>query len=149
MRNRLTHSLEAGSVGRSLGTIIGNKITENVPALKDQNISAHDFGAVVGAACISHDIGNPPFGHAGEDAISDFFQQNEGGALLKDLSKEQLEDFKNFEGNAAGFRLLANSLPAQTSLSGGLGLTYLTYATFTKYPKSSLPNLKNPSLSSF
>ncbi len=143
VRNRLTHSLEAGSAGRSLGTIVGNAIIKKHLILKKQEISAHDFGAVIGAACIAHDIGNPPFGHAGEEAISYFFKENEGNSLLRNLTKEQLADLQNFEGNAAGFRLLANSLPAQTSLKGGLGLTYLSYATFTKYPKTSLPNLKD------
>jgi len=147
VRNRLTHSLEAGSVGRSLGTIIGNAMIEKHPILKEQGVSSHDFGAVIGAACIAHDIGNPPFGHAGEEAISYFFKENEGKTILENLSKEQLNDLQNFEGNAAGFRLMANSLPAQTSLQGGLGLTYLTYATFTKYPKTSLPNLKDTKIS--
>jgi dGTPase len=143
VRNRLTHSLEAGSVGRSLGTIVGNAMLEKYPVLKEQFISSHDFGAVIGAACIAHDIGNPPFGHSGEEAISYFFNENEGSQLLKGLSNKQLNDLQNFEGNAAGFRLLANHLPAQTSIKGGLGLTYLTYAAFTKYPKTSLPDLKD------
>ncbi len=147
VRNRLTHSLEAGSVGRSLGTIVGNEMYKKHDLLRHLQISPHDFGAVVGAACIAHDIGNPPFGHAGEDAISSFFIENESHSILKDLSNEQLEDLKNFEGNAAGFRLLAQSLPKQTSLEGGLGLTYLTYATFTKYPKPSLPDLKKTGIS--
>lgn len=147
VRNRLTHSLEAGSAGRSLGTIVGNEMIEKHPILKKQGVSSHDFGAVIGAACIAHDIGNPPFGHAGEEAISYFFKENKNSDLFKNLSKEQLSDLQNFEGNAAGFRLLANSLPAQTSLKGGLGLTYLTYATFTKYPKTSLPDLKDTKIS--
>lgn len=147
VRNRLTHSLEAGSAGRSLGTIIGNAMIAKHPVLKEQAVSSHDFGAVIGAACIAHDIGNPPFGHAGEEAISYFFKENENNSLFDNLTKEQLSDLQNFEGNAAGFRLLSNSLPAQTSLKGGLGLTYLTYATFTKYPKTSLPDLKETKIS--
>ncbi len=147
VRNRLTHSLEAGSVGRSLGTIIGNAMIKKHTVLKEMGVSSHDFGAVIGAACISHDIGNPPFGHAGEEAISYFFKENEGSSILGNLSNEELNDLQNFEGNAAGFRLMANSLAAQTSLKGGLGLTYLTYATFTKYPKTSLPDLRNTKIS--
>ncbi len=147
VRNRLTHSLEAGSAGRSLGTIVGNEMIKKHPILKKRGVSSHDFGAVIGAACIAHDIGNPPFGHAGEEAISYFFKENGNKPLLANLSKDELNDLQNFEGNAAGFRLLANSLAAQTSLKGGLGLTYLTYATFTKYPKTSLPNLKDTKIS--
>ncbi len=137
VRNRLTHSLETASVGRSLGYIVGEKI---IPTYK-LSLTPSDFGAIVSAACLTHDIGNPPFGHAGEDAISKYFKE-EGSQFLTDFTDKQKGDLQNFEGNAAGFRIIANTLANDSQFNGGLRLTYATYATFTKYPKESLPNLK-------
>jgi dGTPase len=144
IRTRLTHSLETASVGRSLGRLAGIKIVPQYQTEFDEiNITADDFGSVVSAACLAHDIGNPPLGHSGEEAISQFFKS--GGKLYftKELNDKQKADFTNFEGNALGFRLLTHTLPAQSQRQGGLGLTYATLAAFTKYPKESLP--KKPS----
>ncbi|MEA3496446.1 MAG: deoxyguanosinetriphosphate triphosphohydrolase [Bacteroidota bacterium] len=147
VRNRLTHSLETSSVARTLGTIVGTEIIKNNKEIeKEHNITASEIGSVVSAAALAHDIGNPPFGHAGEDAISEYFKKNT--QFLKNLNEFESADLQNFEGNAAGFRLIANSLAAQTSIAGGLGLTYTTYATFTKYPKFSLPDLKKTGIAS-
>lgn len=138
VRNRLTHSLETSSVGRSLGFIVGQEITKkyNLP------LNASDFGSIVSAACLTHDIGNPPFGHAGEDAISNYFKSEKAQKHLTNLTPKQIADLQSFEGNAAGFRIIANTLKHQSEHEGGLRLTYATYGAFTKYPKESLPVLK-------
>lgn len=140
VHNRLTHSLEASVVGRSLGRIVGKSILERHPLLaQEKNIQEADFGDIVAAACLAHDIGNPPFGHSGEGAISAYFQSEEAQPYLTALTAAELDDLVRFEGNAAGFRVLTYTYPAHCSLSGGLSLTYTTLATFTKYPKESLP----------
>ncbi|RAU84364.1 dGTP triphosphohydrolase [Pontibacter arcticus] len=140
VHTRLTHSLEASVVGRSLGRIVGKSILERYPELaKEKNIQEADFGDVVAAACLAHDIGNPPFGHSGEDAISAYFLSDEAQPFLTNLSAAEKADFQRYEGNAAGFRTLTYTYPAHCNLPGGLSLTYTTLATFTKYPKESLP----------
>jgi dGTPase len=138
VRTRLIHSLEVASVGRSLGRVVGEKIITQV-----EHITVADIGDIVAAACIAHDIGNPPFGHSGENAIRSGFQiwqksvqksvQKSQPAL--DLSAEQQADLENFEGNAQGFRILARlEIPHR---SGSLQLTCPTIAAFAKYPRQS------------
>ncbi|GAB3541555.1 deoxyguanosinetriphosphate triphosphohydrolase [Pontibacter brevis] len=140
VHTRLTHSLEASVVGRSLGRIVGKSILERYPELaQEKHIQEADFGDVVAAACLAHDIGNPPFGHSGEDAISAFFLSEAAQPYLETLTEEEKADLQRFEGNAAGFRILTYTYPAHCNLPGGLSLTYTTLATFTKYPKESLP----------
>jgi len=129
VHTRLTHSLEVSSVGRSLGKLAGETIIGRNPSLKEY--SAHDFGAIVAAASLTHDIGNPPFGHSGEDALSEFFSFGKGKAYENEVSKDEWQDLTNFEGNAQGFRIL-NKERYQ-----GLKLTYATLAAFTKYPRQS------------
>ncbi|MFY0651478.1 MAG: deoxyguanosinetriphosphate triphosphohydrolase [Cyclobacteriaceae bacterium] len=131
VHTRLTHSLEVSSVGRSLGKNVGAAIIEQHPELKD--ISAFDFGAITGAASLAHDVGNPPFGHSGEEAISDFFISNPKSTKIKDsVSTKEWADLTSFEGNAQGFRLLIrNNLQ-------GLNVTKATLGAFTKYPRPSL-----------
>ena len=127
VHTRLTHSLEVSSVGRSLGKRVGEVILQRHPEL-NQNFSLFDFGAIVAAASLAHDIGNPPFGHAGEDAISDFFVHHPQGKSFKDkVSEAEWNDLIKFEGNAQGFRLL-------TKNQYGLKLTFATLGAFTKYP---------------
>lgn len=131
VHTRLTHSLEVSSVGRSLGKNAGFYLTEKYPELSESGYSVHDFGAIVGAACLAHDLGNPPFGHSGEDSISSFFLTNKKGLFFKDkVSKKEWEDLTTFEGNAQGLRILNGA-------SGGLKLTFATLGAFTKYPLSS------------
>lgn len=130
IHTRLTHSLETASVGRSLGTIVGNELNE-----KDSSILGWQLGSVVYAACLAHDIGNPPFGHSGENAIAEFFNSERGDEIIKDINLDEKADFLNFEGNAMGFHILTNSNPNKTSVPGGYGLTYPTLAAFTKYPR--------------
>ncbi len=127
VHTRLTHSLEVSSVGRSLGKKIGEHVLQRHPDLKE-NFSLFDFGAIVAAASLAHDLGNPPFGHAGEEAISDFFLHHPNGqSFQKEVSEEAWNDLIKFEGNAQGFRLLNKS-------EYGLKLTFATLGTFTKYP---------------
>ena len=127
VHTRLTHSLEVSSVGRSLGKRVGEVILQRHSELKE-NFSLFDFGAVVAAASLAHDLGNPPFGHAGEDALSDFFVENP--SFLEKVSKPEWADLIKFEGNAQGFRILNQQ-------QYGLNLTAATLGTFTKYPCSS------------
>jgi dGTPase len=139
IHTRLTHSLETSCVGRSLGMAAGKAILGKYPQLNDANISAYDFAAVVAAASVAHDIGNPPFGHSGEAAICDFFRGEKGKLLINDLSENQRNDLLNFEGNAMGFRLMAYTLPKVSQNEGGLNLTYATLGAFTKYPCEFMP----------
>lgn len=133
IHTRLTHSLETSSVGRSLGTIAAEKLNNGRCRPK---VDPRNIGAIVSAACLAHDIGNPPFGHSGEKAIAEFFEGEHGQAFLTEMTDEQRQDFVQFDGNAMGFRLLTHSNPKLTSVSGGLGLTYPTLAAFVKYPCS-------------
>lgn len=127
VHTRLTHSLEVSSVGRSLGRKVGEVILGRHTEL-NKNISLFDFGAIVAAASLAHDLGNPPFGHAGEDAISDFFVHHSTGLSFKQkVTNEEWTDLTNFEGNAQGFRIINNN-------QFGLKLTLATLGAFTKYP---------------
>ncbi len=144
VHTRLTHSMEASCVGRSLGRIVGDRIIRDSPEqFKKLGVDATDFEAVVAAACLAHDIGNPPFGHSGEDAISDYFKSSQAQPFLHGLSDKQVADLQKFEGNAAGFRLLTYTSPADSEINMGMGLTFSTLGAFTKYPKASLPDMKN------
>lgn len=137
VHTRLTHSLEVSVVGRSLGRIAGKKILEKHPYLKEiHGFQINDFGAIVAAAALSHDIGNPPFGHSGEKAIGEFFITGKGHQYKEELSPKEYQDIIDFEGNANGFRLLAAS---REGSEGGLRLSYGTLGAFMKYPKESLP----------
>ena len=132
VHTRLTHSLEVSSVGRSLGKAAGEMLLEKYPQLNRTGITPFEIGAIVAAAALTHDIGNPPFGHAGEEAISDFFKFHPAGKCWEShVRTEQLADLCNFEGNAQGFRMLV-------SKQFGLKLTYATLAAFSKYPRPSM-----------
>ncbi|PKA98476.1 dGTPase [Flavobacteriaceae bacterium MAR_2009_75] len=137
VHTRLTHSLEVSVVGRSLGRIAGRKILEKHPYLKEvHGYRFNDFGAIVAAAALAHDIGNPPFGHSGEKAIGEYFTNGMGGKYQSVLSSKEFQDLIDFEGNANGFRLLSKS---RAGVDGGLRLSYATLGAFMKYPKESLP----------
>lgn len=136
IHNRMTHSLEVACVGRTLGIRVGQ-------ALKDKgDLPAHiwptDIGDIVQATCLAHDIGNPPFGHTGEDAIRNWFQK-EGANLLDILSPAEQDDIRIFEGNAQGLRVLTTSEYHQ--FHDGMRLTYATLASSIKYPWTSSPTL--------
>lgn len=139
VHSRLTHSLEVASVGRSLGKQAGRTICERYGIKSDSEFDAHDVGDVVAAACLAHDIGNPPFGHAGEDAIAAFFRSEGGTRLIAGLSERERADLQAFEGNAQGFRLITR---LQLEVDGGLRLTAATLAAFCKYPRESGEELK-------
>jgi len=133
VRTRLTHSLESSSVGRSLGTLAGEQIIARHGLVGHD---ASDFGDICAAACLAHDIGNPPFGHSGEDAIRHWAEHAEyGKQRVAVLQGSQREDFLNFEGNAQGFRVLTRLQNRDNP--GGLQLTCATLAAFTKYPRES------------
>jgi dGTPase len=127
VHTRLTHSLEVSSVGRSLGRKAGEVIVQRHPDLKDK-FTLFDFGAVVAAASLAHDLGNPPFGHAGEDSLSDFFLEHPYGKSFQSrVTEAEWTDLLKFEGNAQGFRII-------NSNQYGLKLTLATLGAFTKYP---------------
>lgn len=138
VHTRLTHSLEVSVVGRSLGRLAGEKILEKHPYLSSiHGYQMNDFGAIVAAAALAHDIGNPPFGHSGEKAIGEYFSLGNGRRFKKELSDKEFADLARFEGNANGFRFLTESRPG---IPGGIRLSYATLGAFMKYPKESLPH---------
>ena len=137
VHTRLTHSLEVSVVGRSLGRLVGKKLLEKHPHLQNvYGYQANDFGAIVAAAALAHDIGNPPFGHSGEKAIGEFFKTGHGSQYKSELTAKEYQDLCDFEGNANGFKILTKS---RAGRDGGLRLSYATLGAFTKYPKESLP----------
>ncbi len=137
VHTRLTHSLEVSVVGRSLGRSVGKKIIEKHPELKEiHGYHMNDFGAIVAAASLAHDIGNPPFGHSGEKAIGEYFSIGKGQVFKESLTSKQWQDLIDFEGNANGFSLLTANRPG---IQGGLRISYATLGAFMKYPKESLP----------
>lgn len=137
VHTRLTHSLEVAVVGRSLGRQVGKQLLEKYPHLSEvHGYQFNDFGAIVAAAALAHDIGNPPFGHSGEKAIGDYFKNGNGKRFASQLSPKEYQDLCAFEGNANGFKILTESMPGA---AGGLRLSYATLGAFMKYPKESLP----------
>ena len=137
VHNRLTHSLEVSVVGRSLGRLVGKQIIAKYPHLQEvHGYQPNDFGAIVAAAALSHDIGNPPFGHSGEKAIGEYFKTGNGLQYKDQLTDKQWQDLIDFEGNANGFSVLASS---REGIEGGLRISYATLGAFMKYPKESLP----------
>jgi dGTPase len=132
VRTRLTHSLEVASVARSLGTRVGAALVQRHRL--EKKFHASDFGAVVSAAALAHDLGNPPFGHSGEDAIRHWFKTSPVAAAVRaELSPEECADFEDFEGNAQGFRIITR---LQMPDNPGLRLTCATLGAFTKYPRA-------------
>jgi dGTPase len=141
VHNRLTHSLEVASVGRSLGKAVGDALAERYPGFGDgfREFYKYELPSVIAAACLAHDIGNPPFGHSGEDAIRNFFRELEGEEKLRfaaELTPNQQQDFLWFEGNANAFRTLTHAFNERSP--GGFRLTYATLASIVKYPTDSL-----------
>lgn len=130
VHNRLTHSLEVASVGRSLGNLVTAAV-KNIQDAPRQGVLS-EIGAIVSAACLAHDLGNPPFGHSGESAISDFFKRGGGRKYQNSVTEEQWSDFTCFEGNANAFRVLSHQFSGKRY--GGFALTYSTLASIVKYP---------------
>ncbi|MES2206896.1 MAG: deoxyguanosinetriphosphate triphosphohydrolase [Pseudomonadota bacterium] len=138
IHNRLTHSLEVACVGRSLGIRVGQALEEKQRL--PPGIQPADVGDIIQTACLAHDIGNPPFGHTGEEAIRYWFQ-HDGAQYLNDLYPEEACDLMNFEGNAQGLRVLVSS--EYHTYDGGMRLTYASLASFIKYPWTSLCATEN------
>lgn len=142
VHNRLTHSLEVSSVGRSLGSVIGEFISENHKNdlnEESKNFYQHNLGNVIAAACLCHDVGNPAFGHSGEDAIASYFDKNENDLKPK-FSEKEWADLVNFEGNANAIRVLAHQ--QQGKDLGGTQLTLTTLASIAKYPCEAIAKKK-------
>lgn len=133
VHNRLTHSLEVSCVGRSLGNDVARGILARQPELADSFLP--EIGSIVSAACLAHDLGNPPFGHFGEKAFSTYFSEGNGLKLKARLTDPQWQDLTHFEGNANTFRLLTHQFEGRRR--GGFVLTYSTLASIVKYPFSS------------
>jgi dGTPase len=136
VHNRLTHSLEVASVGRSLGNMISERLVER----GINHLLLPEIGAVVSAACLAHDLGNPPFGHSGEDAIKEFFKNGEGKSLNSQLSEAEWTDLIHFDGNANSFRILSHQFKGRRA--GGFALTYTMLASIVKYPYESVASTK-------
>jgi len=134
VHNRLTHSMEVSCVGRSLGNNVSGGLMRKYP---DEDISFSEIGSIVSAACLAHDMGNPPFGHSGERAITAYFKEGNGRRLEEKVRSEggRWEDFANFEGNANTMRLLTHQFIGRRQ--GGFALTYSTLASIVKYPFAS------------
>lgn len=137
VHNRLTHSLEVSCVGRSLGNNVAAMLRQRHPELSE---TLDSIGEIVSAACLAHDMGNPPFGHSGEKAIQTYFSEGKGAQLRQHLSDEQWADCTCFEGNANTFRLLTHQFNGRRA--GGFVLTYSTIAAVVKYPYSALQSPK-------
>ncbi len=137
VHTRLTHSIEVSVVARSLGRLAGKEILKRHPHLQEvHGYLPNDFGAIVAAAALAHDIGNPPFGHSGEKAIGHYFETGEGKQFKDALTPEEYADLCHFEGNANGFKLLSESV---LGAPGGLRISFATLGAYMKYPKASLP----------
>ncbi len=140
VHNRLTHSLEVSSVGRSLGTDVASELIRRRPELEETGLRA--IGSIVSAACLAHDMGNPPFGHSGERAIRSYFSEGKGQSLRHfrtseddGFTPEEWDDIIHFDGNANTFRLLTHRFDGRRK--GGFVMTYSTLASIVKYPYSS------------
>ena len=135
VHTRLTHSLEVASVGRSLGRMAGKTVLERNPEITE--VSELDIGTIVATAGLAHDLGNPPFGHSGEDSISEFFLNHSIGSSIKPkVNHKEWADLTNYEGNAQGFRILSHQLYQ------GLKVSNSVLAAFSKYPRESI--ISNP-----
>ncbi len=152
VHNRLTHSLEVSSVGRSLGTDISRELIRRHPELADTELTG--MGAIVSAACLAHDMGNPPFGHSGERAIRTYFSEGNGRALHdlvtpdgRELSEAEWMDMTRFDGNANTFRLLTHHFNGRRR--GGFVMTYSTLAAIVKYPYGSDRAVRKPKFGYF
>ena len=133
VHNRLTHSLEVASVGMSIGNDISRHVIQKRPDLKDTLVE--EIGTIVSAACLAHDLGNPPFGHSGEKAIQTFFSEGPGLKIKPMVSSEFRDDITHFEGNANAFRILTHRFKGRRQ--GGFVMTYSMLASIVKYPFAS------------
>jgi len=133
VHNRLTHSLEVASVGRSLANLVAQYLQQR-DDIENKEILT-ELGSIVSAACLAHDMGNPPFGHAGEEAISRYFSEGKGQKFKNAVKPEEWKDLTHFEGNANALRMLSHQFNGRRK--GGYALTYTTLASLIKYPYGS------------
>ena len=134
VHNRLTHSMEVACVGKSIADRVADTLRERY-AGRPWAHKLNSLGDITAAACLAHDLGNPPFGHSGEKAISTFFSEGAGNSLRQSLSTEQWHDLTNFEGNANTFRVLTHQFRGRRK--GGFAMTYSMLASIVKYPYES------------
>ena len=134
VHNRLTHSLEVSSVGRSIASEVMNALKPLYAGTPD-SMALESIGEIVAAACLAHDLGNPPFGHSGEKAISTFFSEGNGANLREHFTDGEWCDLVHFEGNANALRVLTHRFIGRRH--GGFGMTYATLASIVKYPYES------------
>lgn len=142
VHNRLTHSLEVSSVGRSLGSLAGEFIVDNFGNELNENSKEfylYNLSNVIAAACLCHDVGNPAFGHSGEDAIASYFEKNEKDLKSK-FNEKEWADLVNFEGNANAIRVLTHQQTGKDE--GGIQLTHTTLASIAKYPCEAIAKQK-------
>lgn len=145
VHNRLTHSLEVASVGRSLGRIFYTKYKENKDNVDEIYPYLQEIGNIVSSACLAHDMGNPAFGHSGESAISHYFSNGDGLKFKSEVTEEEWQDLVNFEGNANALRILTHQFSGKEG--GGFALTYSTLAAIVKYPCAAIDgNIKDKGL---
>ncbi|MDP0589494.1 MAG: deoxyguanosinetriphosphate triphosphohydrolase [Candidatus Endonucleobacter bathymodioli] len=130
VHDRLTHSLEVASVGRSLGLKAGGMMKN-----RGESVDPHDVAYIIQTACLAHDIGNPPFGHAGEEVIKEWFLKNKGEYFLSELPLDKTSDFQHLDGNAQSFRIVSQL--EHNLFKGGMNLTFATLGALVKYPYSS------------
>ena len=130
VHNRLTHSLEVASVGRSIARLVSKTLSDKFGS--DFLNDIYDIDTIVSSACLAHDLGNPPFGHSGEETISSYFKDGPGKDLESQIPEYQWTDLVSFEGNANAFRQLTHQFAGRRQ--GGMSLTYATLATLVKYP---------------
>lgn len=135
VHNRLTHSLEVASVGKSMASEVAKMLRDRYSGATWSH-KLYDLDEIVAAACLAHDLGNPPFGHSGEKTIGSFFSEGEGQVFRDKLSDVEWSDLTHFEGNANSFRLLVHQFKGRRP--GGFAMTYSMLATIVKYPYSSL-----------
>lgn len=140
VHNRLTHSLEVSSCGRSIANEVAEVLCHKYSDREVKQKLSH-LGEIVAAACLAHDLGNPPFGHSGEKAISTFFSEGEGRGIESMLTPKQWQDLIKFEGNANAFRLLTHRFNGRRE--GGFAMTYSMLASIVKYPFDSSLATKN------
>lgn len=146
VHTRLTHSLEVASVGRSLGQRLGDYLLQQ--GLLPKSLGPEDIGIVVQSACLAHDIGNPPFGHTGEDCIRDWFARRQNHQILSPIADDtEMSDLLWFDGNAQGFRIVTQL--EKHWFRGGLRLTIPTLGTLLKYPWLSTNTIKSGKFSCF
>lgn len=140
VHNRLTHSMEVASIGRSLANLITQSLIKR-DEIKNKEL-LYELGSIVSAACLAHDMGNPPFGHSGEDAISTYFKDKAPHTLKEQLDAATWQDLIHFEGNANAFRILTHQFNGRRK--GGFALTFSTLAAGVKYPYGSEAIQKKP-----